>query len=229
MKYIFVLIILCFLFSFTPVAAQANKAIYQGPLSDYQRALLLKSSYSRLANTHLAAIKVSKALGESHPSNICGPLAASFLIDAGVLQNVTPYDFWLLNPDPKVDAWKLDKWFPSKKFARFDFFEAVGTFDFKSFPLYAGDFVYLSHSGPAGRGNYDHMLTVTRVDSLGRAYTVTNVHIGDWPDGFGEFVIKEVMLYDPNHPGIGQFADYNNPKFAKLGLTGFKFFVIRLK
>lgn len=214
---------------------------YMGPLTESEREAIYKSSLSSLADTHPEAVVVAKRLGISHPSNMCGPLAASFLIDArivtkshiinkkgwGEVVDVLPVHFWEL--EPVKDEWKLNTWFPKDKFDRFYFNEPVGKFDFVKFPLYTGDFLYLFYSGASGRGTFTHIMVVSRVDSAGKAYSVTNLRVGPWTDGKGEFVIREVMLYDPNNPGYGQFADYNNPKFADFGLTGYSFLVIRRK
>jgi hypothetical protein len=191
-----------------------------GALTDLEREVLYSTSMSYIANSHPEAVAISEAIGVHHPSNLCGPLSATFLISTGILPADTEtFDFWFL--DPVDDDWRLWTWFPSDNFERHDFAQRVGTFDFKQFPLYPGDFLYLFGSP---NGAFDHIMVVTRVDEEGRAYSVTNIRIGEWPDGFGEFVIKEVMLYDPNNPGIGQFADYN-----KLNWTGFGWFVIRKK
>lgn len=194
------------------------------------------SAMSRVRSSHPEAIEVAKELGIWHPSNMCGPLAGSFLIDAGIVQNsrlpgqgvvvATPYHFWEFNPHPDQDLWKLDTWFPQDQFVRYDFNEPVGIFDFDTFPLYVGDFLYLYATN---LGNFDHIMVVTRVDEAGRAYAVTNLHTGPWPDGKGEFVIREVMLYDPSQPGVGQFANYNDSQYKDLGLTGFRWFLIRRK
>jgi hypothetical protein len=60
------------------------------------------------------------------------------------------------------------------------------------------------------------MLTVTRVDEAGRAYTVTNINTNDG------YVIREVLLYDPANPGVGQLYDWTNREInRRLGMTGF--------
>jgi hypothetical protein len=107
----------------------------------------------------------------------------------------------------------INKVFPPEEFSDRRFNQPINQFDFTKFPLQAGDFLYLY----AGRsGTFEHMLTVTRVDDQGRAYSVTNYDVA--PESF---VIEEVLLYDPNQPGTGKFYDWTNHKNEKLGLTGF--------
>jgi hypothetical protein len=83
--------------------------------------------------------------------------------------------------------------------------------------LKAGDFLYLYAGDP---GSFEHMLTVSRVDGSGKAYAVTNINTTEG------YVIKEVLLYDPAQPGVGQFSDWMNRKYGKLGLTGFGGFLL---
>ena len=65
------------------------------------------------------------------------------------------------------------------------------------------------------------MLTVTRVDGAGRAYTVTNLHTDSY-----HFAIREVVLYDPTQPGVGQFYEWTKSANYRLGQTGFGGFEI---
>jgi hypothetical protein len=66
-----------------------------------------------------------------------------------------------------------------------------------------------------GRGNFDHMLVVNRVDANGRAYAVTNYHTAEG------FIIAEALLYDPHTPGVGLFYEWTKKEFAASGSTGF--------
>lgn len=59
------------------------------------------------------------------------------------------------------------------------------------------------------------MLVVTRVDSLGRAYSVTNYNTEQG------FIIDEALLYDPADSNAGLFSQWTEKQFAKLGSTGF--------
>jgi hypothetical protein len=75
-----------------------------------------------------------------------------------------------------------------------------------------GDFVYIK----AGTGgNFDHMLTVNRVDNKMRAYAVSN-----YKTEYG-FVITEVLLYDPNDSQAGIFHTWTQRPNQSLGSTGF--------
>jgi hypothetical protein len=62
------------------------------------------------------------------------------------------------------------------------------------------------------------MLTVTRIDKNGAAYTVTNVDRGSG------FIISEELLYDPSKPGTGLFFELTDPHRSdpkvNLGICG---------
>ncbi|MBI5933328.1 MAG: serine hydrolase [Chloroflexi bacterium] len=150
------------------------------------------------------------------PSNMCGPLSIAQLRDAGLLDRyVDPHDFWLMRPDTNAET--IRKTFPEDRFEHFLFKQSTAEFDFIKFPLKAGDFIYL-YSGK--NGTFEHILTVTRVDEAGRAYTVTNLNTQPYPNYY--YVIREVMLYDPAQPGVGQFYDWTNEsKNNWIGLTGY--------
>ena len=84
--------------------------------------------------------------------------------------------------------------------------------DWKATPLQPGDFVFIWHGSG---GNFDHMLVVNRVDSLGRAYAVTNFGTTEG------YIIAETMLYDPQDPAPGIFHTWTQERDAILGSTGF--------
>lgn len=181
-----------------------------------QKEKLYRSSLQYLAPSDGDAINVALALKYvpgADPSNMCGPLAVAILKSAGLLPaSVDLHDFWLLSPQEKQSRTVLEKVFPAAQYADSRFEQPIDTFDFKKFPLKAGDFLYIY----AGRdGSFEHMLSVTRVDEMGRAYTVTNIHT----DSF-HFAIREVALYDLTQPGVGQFYDWTNKKNYQLGITG---------
>ncbi|MBS1249894.1 MAG: hypothetical protein MAG431_01479 [Chloroflexi bacterium] len=145
------------------------------------------------------------------PSNMCGPLAIAILQDAGVIDNyVDLSDVWLL--DPSTNPQMFEVLFPRDKFEWFSFREPTHEFDFKAFPLQAGDFLYL-YAGHSG--SFQHMLTVTRVDEQGRAYTVTNINTEEG------YVVEERMLYDPSDPEAGIFDRWADRAYLMLGRTGF--------
>lgn len=155
-------------------------------------------------------------VGYGHPSNICGPLSIAILQDAHILsRNVIPYDFWLLNPDVYENRLRLAETFPEERFESWRDKRPLNKIDWTEFPLMPGDFLYL-FSG--SRGNFEHMLVVTRVDENGRAYTVTNYKTEEG------FVITEALLYDPNDPGEGLFYEWTAREKALLGSTGFEGF-----
>jgi hypothetical protein len=155
--------------------------------------------------------------GYEDPSNMCGPLAAAILSDAGMLPSrIGPvrdfHNYWLANPSTNKRPWSL---FPSQQYEVFSFRESIRTFDFGAWPLQAGDFVY-TH---AGRGEYDHMFIVTEVDVVGRAYTVTNQQQPD-----GSYRIERFMLYDPQDSDAGVMRGLwvRSARLGRTGLAGFE-------
>jgi hypothetical protein len=184
-------------------------------LSDKQKQRLQEASLGYIALTPEEGVQMARSFNivkeGGDPTNICGPLSLAILRDAGL---VDPYikirNFWLLNPNANRKL--LDQTFPPERYDHFQFSTPLNEMDWESFPLRAGDFLYI-YAG--AKGTFEHMLTVTRVDDAGRAYSVTN-HAT--PDGF---VIDEVMLYDPARPGLGQFSEWTNRQNAKIGTTGF--------
>jgi len=147
------------------------------------------------------------------PSLACGPIAAVILRDAGLLPPDTDlHGFWLLDPRTRTSQIVLETYFPKERYAWLQFDTSTTKFDFTAFPLLPGDFLYL-YAGP--NGTFEHIITVTRVDEAGRAYTVSNLRTE------AGFVIRELMLYDPSDPGVGQFYDWMNRELnGWLGMTG---------
>ncbi len=185
----------------------------------YQVSLGYLAPTEREANA--LAQQMAFAGTSSHASNMCGPLAVALLRDSGLLDvYVDVHDFWLLQFNEKIDV--VTEAFPPTHFEYYHFETPINEFDFSAFPLFPGDFVYL-HAG--SRGTFNHMLTITRVDGAGRAYTVTNIN---GPDGY---TVQEALLYDPSQPNVGLFYDYTNKEKSRLyGLTGYGGFdVIRRK
>jgi hypothetical protein len=176
---------------------------------------LYTASLAYIANSPAAAIPIARSLGyaqgEGDPNSMCGPLAIAILRDAGLINKyVDPQAFWLWRPDKNPELAEIT--FPADRFTHYQFPAALNNFDFKSFPLEPGDFLYLY----AGNDNisYEHMLVVNRVDPAGRAYSVTNIKTD------GGFIVQEVMLYDPSQPGVGQFYEWTDRQNYKNGLTG---------
>ena len=104
---------------------------------------------------------------------------------------------------------------PNDPLAKFESFRVqikLNKVDWQETPLYPGDFVYL-YAG--GDGNFEHMLVVSRVDSEGRTYSVTN---HDTEDGF---IITEILLYHPDIPNVGMFPVWTERPNRKMGATGF--------
>jgi len=189
------------------------------PLTLVQKDRLAQSAQTFVSATQEEALAKAEKIGfvkYADPSNMCGPLAIAELRDAGLLSRyVNPHDFWLLRPDRNAET--IRRTFPSDRFDHYFFKQSIGEFDFKEFPLQTGDLLYLY----AGKGGtFEHILTVTRVDEAGRAYSVTNLNTQPYPNYY--YVIREVMLYDPSQPGLGQFHDWTDKsKNNWIGLTGY--------
>lgn len=190
----------------------------RGALTWEQEQRLYQASLTFLAEDEQAATEVVRridylASDAEDPSLACGPISAAILRDAGLLPPDTDlHGFWLLDPRNPVSQKVLRTYFPPERYAWYQFETSTTEFDFNAFPLLPGDFIYL-YAGI--NGTFEHIITVTRVDEAGRAYTVSNLATEDG------FVIRELMLYDPARPGVGQFYDWMNRDLnGWLGMTG---------
>lgn len=198
-------------------ALQSGGVIFTGPLSKQEQIDLYNASltYARAsASTSLAEAKTLNGPGyDGDPSNICGPLAIAILQKAGLLNaDITPHDFWLLNPRESEDQEILTRAFPPDHYLHMIFSQSLNKMDWHTSPLQPGDFLFIWHGS---WGNFDHMLVVNRVDQALRAYAVTNFGTSEG------FLISETMLYDPNDPSIGIFHTWTRERDAILGSTGF--------
>lgn len=191
----------------------------RGALTWEQEQRLYQASLKYLADNEEDAtlivrdqIDYLQGIGED-PSLACGPLSAVILRDAGLLPPDTDlHGFWLLDPRMRTSQIVLETYFPRNRYEWYQFDTSTIEFDFEEFPLLPGDFVYL-YTGL--NGTFEHIITVTRVDEAGRAYTVSNLNTEEG------FVIRELMLYDPSQPGVGQFYDWMNREInGWLGMTG---------
>ncbi len=212
--------------TFTPTPVFIDETHITGNPIDGEEKAQLQAAARAYISTDYATIKANgeriNGVGYGHPSNICGPLSIAILQDAHILsRSVIPYDFWLLNPDVYENRVRLAETFPQERFETWRDTRPLNQIDWREFPLMPGDFLYL-FSG--SRGNFEHMLVVTRVDAAGRAYTVTNhkTEVG--------FIVTEELLYDPSEPGEGLFYLWTEREKALLGSTGFNGFQLwRLK
>jgi hypothetical protein len=194
----------------------------QDILTREQKERLNQEAVKYIAHTEVGSIEISNELAYlpkyAHPSTVCGPLSIAILRDAGLVsQYIDIHAFWLLDPREAGDMAVLERTFPREEFIWFTTKESTRTFDFSQYPLKAGDFVYL-YSGDSG--TFEHMLTVSRVDEQGRAFSVSNHHVE------AGYLIEELMLYDPALPGVGKIYDWTDRKNWKYGLTGFGGFSI---
>ena len=186
-------------------------------LTSAQEARLYAASQKYLAPTQTDAIKVAQSMNflgvNGFPSTMCGPLAMAILRDAGLADaDIDLSRFFYLNPRPGAGDTIIASAFPDDLYQKIEVNSPINQVDFSAHPLMPGDFVYLF---AGARGNFDHIITVSRVDADGRAYAVTNLNTSKG------YVINEVMLYDPAKPGVGQFYEWTDKKNASLGLTGF--------
>ena len=187
-----------------------------GPLTREQQLNLYNSALTFLAPTYAESKKMSVEINNlrfSDPSTTCGPLAIAILQKAGIIppDNV-PHDYFLINPDNGIDRNLLERTFPNEHYINTRYKIKLNQVNWSAQPLMPGDFLYI-YSGE--EGNFEHMLVVTRVDSAGRAYSVTNYNTDQG------FIINEVLLYDPNDPTAGIFVQWTKRKEQLLGSTGF--------
>lgn len=187
-----------------------------GPRGEADLIRLYETSLTFVASTFSDARKLGEQIngkGYGSPTLICGPLSISILSKAGLVRSgLVPYNFWLLNPNDVPGREKLSTAFPSSQYSDTRIRTRIDQIDWKANPLMPGDFVYL-YAGNGG--NFEHMLVVNRVDSAGRAYSVTNYNPGDG------FVIQEIMLYDPNDPDVGMFHKWTEKQWQATGSTGY--------
>lgn len=148
--------------------------------------------------------------------NICGPLAAAILRDAGLLprqpgpvQDLKSY--WQARPSENGRPWNL---FSERDYEVFHFDTPLADFDFSAWPLQPADFIY-TYASDYG---FEHMFIVTEVDAEGRAYTTTNQYQAWGNRIWGTMLILRYLLYDPHTPGAGII--YNEWSDLHLGQTG---------
>ncbi len=193
-----------------------------GVLTLAQKQRLAAAALAYVADTESDAIRIANSLRylntAAHPASICGPLSIAILQDAGLLDiAIDRHDFWQLNPRPTLGLPTLERTFPVDRYEWINVTTRLDEVDFQTSPLFPGDFLY-TYAGL--NGSFEHMLVISRVDSQGRAFAVTNLNTP------GGYIIQEVMLYDPGHPGIGMFYDWTNLAYNSIGNTGFGGFSI---
>ncbi len=197
-------------------ALDNGSLVFSGPLSNRDQLTLYRASLKYIRTTAEGSKGLAKevnGVGYGDPNNICGPLAIAILRDAGLMTpDIIPHDFWLLNPLAATDMQLLKKAFPLDRYIHAIIPTALNKIDWTATPLMPGDFLFIWHGS---WGNFDHMLVVNRVDSSGRAYSVTNYGT---PDGF---LIAEAMLYDPADAAAGLFHQWTKQRDQILGSTGF--------
>jgi hypothetical protein len=197
-------------------ALNAGDFVFSGPLPIVQQISLYRASLSYAQLTAKDSARVAKeinAVGYGDPTNICGPLAIAILRDAGVIaSDISPHDFWLLNPVTTSDQRQLAHAFPPDRFSHSKVATALNKVDWQATPLEPGDFLFIWHGSG---GNFDHMLVVSRVDRQQRAYAVTNFGTANG------YIIAETLLYDPRDPKAGIFHTWTKERDAILGSTGF--------
>jgi hypothetical protein len=187
----------------------------------YEIALISGSQkYIGTENAQLIVNQLGFVDGRSESvSNACGPLSIAILRDAGLLCDcVSLHDIWLLNlrePDSQLGL-LYQNYFPPQLFDYIWVDESVRNYDFDSYPLQPGDWLFLFTAG----NGFDHMLTVTQVDQIGIAYTVTNIDRGEG------FIISEEILYDPQNPTAGLFFELTDNERKNLGKTGTQGFLL---
>lgn len=160
--------------------------------------------------------------GKEGPNTMCGPLVWAILRDAGALPagyggwQQGARSFWLAKPRTNGRPWSL---FPAENYQLFSFRQPLGEFDFSSFSLYPGDFLFTYSKGDG----YDHMLVVTEVDKAGNVYTVTN-RVQVHPTM--KTTIERVLLLNLNDlsSGLARQAWHTDQKNGRTGHHGFDIF-----
>jgi hypothetical protein len=198
---------------------------FTGPLTHEQQIKLYEASLFFAAPTYKESKKMSEMINNarfSDPNTTCGPLSIAILQKAGILSaDLVAHDFFLINPDLGKDRIIIKSVFAPEQYTDTRYKIRIDQVDWNATPLVPGDFIYI-YSGTGG--NFEHMLVVTRVDSLGRAYSVTNYNTEQG------FVITEALLYDPADSNTGLFSQWTEKQFQKLGSTGYAGFEVwRLK
>lgn len=190
--------------------------VISGPVPPEMQVALYRASTTYIQDSVEASKRAAKAINEvgyGDPSNICGPLAIAIMRDAGLVPYyLSPHDYWLLDPTKGPDQRLIQNAFPATLFTHEVIKTPLTKVDWSATPLEPGDFMFIWHGSG---GNFDHMLVVNRVDSLGRAYAVTNFGTAEG------YVIAETMLYDPHDPTTGIFHTWTQEREAILGSTGF--------
>jgi hypothetical protein len=193
----------------------------KGPLTKEQQISLYEASLSFISPTSEESRQTSlliTGVPYSDASTICGPLTIALLQRAKLIpEELTPYDFFLLDPDLPKDRQLLSTALPKNSYNSIRHRTRLNQFNWSLDPLLPGDFVYI-YAG--SQGNFEHILVVNRVDYRGRAYSVTNYNTVEG------FVINEVMLYDPVDPTAGIFAQWAKRERQTLGSTGFEGFEV---
>ncbi len=183
-------------------------------------ALAYQASFPEDAEKVARSLNYLDGQGES-AENMCGPLAAAILRDAGLLpaqagpvQDLKSY--WQARPSTNGRPWSL---FPERDYDVFRFDTPLAEFDFRAWPLQPADFVY-SYAGNEG---FEHMFIVTEVDAEGRAYTVTNQPQVWGNEIWGKILILRYLLYDPHTPGAGIiYNEWSDPSLGRTGQNGFE-------
>ena len=180
-----------------PEPIQTNQATLPAELSPEiaSGSLLEEAASSMVSETSAEVGQLIARFGEMNPQNADGPLAASILLAAGEIQApVEPRSFWLLNP--LRDAARMERYLPHEDFLWTKYSGPARQLDLSNSTIEPGDLVYLIPSDENMVGNY---YTVTRINSAGRAYTVTILPGNE----LGTIRIGEALLFDPVEPLTG--------------------------
>ncbi|MHB8193754.1 MAG: LysM peptidoglycan-binding domain-containing protein [Bellilinea sp.] len=185
-----------------------------------QAALAYQAFYPEDAKKIALSLNFLDGKSES-AENICGPLSAAILRDAGLLPaQAGPVQilksYWQASPSQNGRPWSL---FPERDYEVFRFDTPLAEFDFTAWPLQPADYVYAY----AKDHGFDHMFIVTEVDAEGRAYTVTNQHQSWGHEMWGSILILRYLLYDPKSSGEGIiYNEWSNPRLGMTGQNGFE-------
>lgn len=191
-------------------------------LNDKTQAVLEAKAKSLIRPTPEGATALADELRgstESGASYMCGPLASVQLKGITTFGYI-PNDFWLanarlINKDVGTDIFSSA--FPSDKFDLVESDKPITGFDFGLINIQPGDFIYFFGANDQGG---DHMITVSKRDSGGTLWGITN-----YPNANGDFVVKDVPIWNNENPEesfIKELAEGRNSINFSSGQGGFK-------
>lgn len=149
---------------------------------------ILSAHYKATTEEALKSLLIQ--LDEEDPGSMDGPLAVAMMQETGLLDaSIPPHRFWLLNATR--DWQRLEVFLPHEDYIWMEKKGALSQINLLGFSFSPGDLVYLIPDKEVFTGKY---ILITRVDSQGRAFTITNQYL----PSRRSFIVDEFLFYDPN-------------------------------